>query len=264
MGALWDAGWSIETIIPLVRRASARSCGAGQRLPRDPARAALAGGHHRHAGALPGARLRRARRQGRRRASPAATTDLRDRTTVPGTPIPYPVALFVVLAVVSGVVLHATGVGRSLFAIGAQRGGRVLRRHPGRAHQALAVRRLRRGRRPSPGSSTPCATPAPAPTTAPASSWPSSPPCCSAAFDFGGGGARSAASSPASCCSASCATCSTAQRRADRRSDDRHRAAAHRLGARPRVVAGRRARRHRAATAAAAPQLRLAPRERTP
>jgi ribose/xylose/arabinose/galactoside ABC-type transport system permease subunit len=39
---------------------------------------------------------------------------------VPGTPIPYPVALFVLLAVVTAVVLHATGFGRSLFAIGAQ------------------------------------------------------------------------------------------------------------------------------------------------
>src|SRR5690606_29808525 len=41
-------------------------------------------------------------------------------SSVPGTPIPYPIALFAVLAVVTGIVLHATGVGRSLFAIGAQ------------------------------------------------------------------------------------------------------------------------------------------------
>ncbi|TDE41539.1 ABC transporter permease [Nonomuraea mesophila] len=39
---------------------------------------------------------------------------------VPGTPIPYPIALFVLLAVIVGVVLHATGFGRSLYAIGAQ------------------------------------------------------------------------------------------------------------------------------------------------
>lgn len=37
---------------------------------------------------------------------------------VPGTPIPYPVALFAVLAVLTGLALHATGFGRSLFAIG--------------------------------------------------------------------------------------------------------------------------------------------------
>ncbi|MFC8829883.1 ABC transporter permease [Streptomyces sp. NPDC057137] len=40
--------------------------------------------------------------------------------TVPGTFIPYPVALFAVLAVITAVALHCTGFGRSLFAIGAQ------------------------------------------------------------------------------------------------------------------------------------------------
>jgi rhamnose transport system permease protein len=41
-------------------------------------------------------------------------------TTVPGTFVPYPVALFAVLAVIVAVLLHCTGFGRSLFAIGAQ------------------------------------------------------------------------------------------------------------------------------------------------
>ncbi|MFB6953322.1 ABC transporter permease [Streptomyces niveus] len=40
--------------------------------------------------------------------------------TVPGTFVPYPVALFTVLAVVTAIALHCTGFGRSLFAIGAQ------------------------------------------------------------------------------------------------------------------------------------------------
>ncbi|MFD5892446.1 MULTISPECIES: ABC transporter permease [unclassified Streptomyces] len=40
--------------------------------------------------------------------------------TVPGTFIPYPVALFAVLAVGTAIALHCTGFGRSLFAIGAQ------------------------------------------------------------------------------------------------------------------------------------------------
>ncbi|MFD3518882.1 ABC transporter permease [Streptomyces sp. NPDC058653] len=40
--------------------------------------------------------------------------------TVPGTFLPYPVALFAVLAVGTAVALHCTGFGRSLFAIGAQ------------------------------------------------------------------------------------------------------------------------------------------------
>ncbi|MFF2183577.1 ABC transporter permease [Streptomyces sp. NPDC058155] len=40
--------------------------------------------------------------------------------TVPGTFIPYPVALFAVLAIGTAIALHCTGFGRSLFAIGAQ------------------------------------------------------------------------------------------------------------------------------------------------
>ncbi|MEU6578543.1 ABC transporter permease [Streptomyces sp. NPDC046805] len=40
--------------------------------------------------------------------------------TVPGTFIPYPVALFAVLAVLAAIVLHGTRIGRSLYAIGAQ------------------------------------------------------------------------------------------------------------------------------------------------
>ncbi|KAF4410600.1 ABC transporter permease [Streptomyces lycii] len=43
-----------------------------------------------------------------------------DTTTVPGTFLSYPVALFLVLAAVTAVVLHATGTGRSLFAVGAR------------------------------------------------------------------------------------------------------------------------------------------------
>ncbi len=49
---------------------------------------------------------------------PAAYTNL-GFGTVPGTSIPIPIALFLVLAVVVAVVLHATSFGRSLYAIGA-------------------------------------------------------------------------------------------------------------------------------------------------
>ena len=38
--------------------------------------------------------------------------------TVPGTPIPWPFVIFVVLAVVLGIVLHGTWVGRQIYAIG--------------------------------------------------------------------------------------------------------------------------------------------------
>ena len=43
-----------------------------------------------------------------------------DTTTIPGTFITYPIALFIVLAVATAVLLHSTAFGRSLFAIGAQ------------------------------------------------------------------------------------------------------------------------------------------------
>ncbi len=49
---------------------------------------------------------------------PAAYTNL-GFGSVPGTQIPIPIALFLVLAVVVAVVLHATSFGRSLYAIGA-------------------------------------------------------------------------------------------------------------------------------------------------
>jgi rhamnose transport system permease protein len=39
--------------------------------------------------------------------------------TVPGTPIPYPILLFGILAVLFGVLLHRTSFGRSVYAIGA-------------------------------------------------------------------------------------------------------------------------------------------------
>ncbi|MEV5831291.1 ABC transporter permease [Spirillospora sp. NPDC052242] len=50
---------------------------------------------------------------------PQTYTDM-TLNNVPGTPIPYPIALFAVLALLTAIVLHATGIGRSLFAIGAQ------------------------------------------------------------------------------------------------------------------------------------------------
>ncbi len=200
VGALWDGGMAIETIIPLVVLVGA-VVRAGQRPARHPARAALAGRHDRHAGPLPGARVRGARRQGGRRVPAAATPRWRS-DDVPGTSIPYPVALFVVLAVVVGVVLHATGVRPGAVRHRRAGAGRVLRRDPGQADQAAAVRGLRHGRAPSPASSSPSGTAAPAPTTASGSSSRSSPRCCSAASTSTAARARSAASSPGCCSSA--------------------------------------------------------------
>jgi ribose/xylose/arabinose/galactoside ABC-type transport system permease subunit len=50
---------------------------------------------------------------------PQRYTDLATQP-VPGTFIPYPIALFALLALATAVVLHATGAGRALFAIGSQ------------------------------------------------------------------------------------------------------------------------------------------------
>ena len=71
------------------------------------------------------------------------------------------------LAVVFGVVLHATPVGP--VAVRHRAPARTAARFAGirvDAAEVLALRRLRRGRRASPGCSGRCATPAPAPTTA--------------------------------------------------------------------------------------------------
>jgi rhamnose transport system permease protein len=38
--------------------------------------------------------------------------------TVPGTPIPWPLVVFAILAVIFGIVLHATTIGRQIFAVG--------------------------------------------------------------------------------------------------------------------------------------------------
>jgi rhamnose transport system permease protein len=42
--------------------------------------------------------------------------------TVPGTPVPWPMVVFVILALILGVVLHRTWLGRQVFAIGKNQG----------------------------------------------------------------------------------------------------------------------------------------------
>lgn len=124
---------------------------------------------------------------------------------IPGTHIPYPIALFAVLAVLFAVLLHATPFGRAIFAIGANQetaffsGIRVKR-------TKLILFVLSGGCPAWPASSTPCGSPAPAPTTGRASSWPWSRRCCSAACPSSGAGAPSAASSRRCSCSAASAT----------------------------------------------------------
>ncbi|MCC5577169.1 MULTISPECIES: ABC transporter permease [Microtetraspora] len=117
VGNLWDAGWAIETIIPLVVVVGAL-CGLvnGLLVTRLglPSLAVTIGTMALYRGLAYVVLGDRAVA-----GFPQQFTDLAVND-VPGTFIPYPVMLFVVLAAVTGVVLHATGFGRSLFAIGAQ------------------------------------------------------------------------------------------------------------------------------------------------
>ncbi|MEU9317165.1 ABC transporter permease [Streptomyces sp. NPDC048295] len=118
-GALWNAGWAFEAIVPVVLLAGvAGGLLNGWLVTRVglPSLAVTIGTLALYRG-LASVVL----------GSDAVTDFPRtyadwtvDTTTVPGTFVTYPVLLFAVLAVITAVVLHATGLGRSLFAIGAQ------------------------------------------------------------------------------------------------------------------------------------------------
>ncbi|MEV6318738.1 ABC transporter permease [Streptomyces sp. NPDC051776] len=117
VGTLWDAGWAFETIVPLV-------------LVVGTVGGMLNGWLVTKVGLPPLAVTIGTLTLFRGLASVAlgskAVTDFPQSYAkwatdkVPGTFIPYPIALFVVLGAVTGLVLHATWIGRSLFAIGAQ------------------------------------------------------------------------------------------------------------------------------------------------
>ncbi|GLZ10804.1 ABC transporter permease [Actinomadura sp. NBRC 104425] len=117
VGKLWDGGMAIETIIPLVLVVGL-VCGLvnGVLVTRLglPSLAVTIGTMTLYRGLAYVVLGTEAVSQ-----FPQQYTDLAVNN-VPGTPIPYPIALFAVLALTTAVVLHATGVGRSLFAIGAQ------------------------------------------------------------------------------------------------------------------------------------------------
>lgn len=118
-GALWNAGWAFETIVPVVLLAGvAGGLLNGWLVTRVglPSLAVTIGTLALYRG-LASVVL----------GSDAVTDFPRtyadwtvDTTTVPGTFVTYPILLFAVLAVVTGIVLHATALGRSLFAIGSQ------------------------------------------------------------------------------------------------------------------------------------------------
>lgn len=116
-GALWDAGWAFEAIVPLVLVAGL-ACGLvnGLLVTRLglPSLAVTIGTLTLYRGLAYVFLGTKAVVEFPQRYADLATTN------VPGTPVPYPIALFGLLAALTAVALHATGLGRAMFAIGAQ------------------------------------------------------------------------------------------------------------------------------------------------
>ncbi|MFD5824619.1 ABC transporter permease [Lentzea sp. NPDC060358] len=120
IGWLWNAGWSLETILPTVVVAGAL-CGAvnGLLVTRLglPSLAVTIGTLALYRGLALVVLGDTAVAD-----FPAGYTSF-GTTPVPGTDIPYPVLLAAVLAVLFGVALHASSFGRAVFAIGANEEG---------------------------------------------------------------------------------------------------------------------------------------------
>jgi len=116
-GSLWDAGWPIESIIPLLVVVGAVAGLVNGLLVTRlglPSLAVTIGTLTLYRGLAYVVLGTKAVAE-----FPQNYADLATKT-IPGTPIPYPFALFIVAAVVTAIVLHATGAGRAIFAIGAQ------------------------------------------------------------------------------------------------------------------------------------------------
>jgi len=116
LGWLWDAGWPLELIFPAVLVAGALAGAVNGVLVTRlglPSLAVTIGTLALYRG------LAFVILGDQAVADFPASYTRYGTTPIPGTSIPYPIALFAVLAVVFGVVLHATPFGRSVFAIGA-------------------------------------------------------------------------------------------------------------------------------------------------
>ena len=122
----------------------------------------------------------------------------RDQPRSPARPSRGSSSSSLALAVVFGVVLHATPIGRGLYAMGNNAEAATLRRHQRRAGPSSGCSSSPARCPRWPGCSGRCASPAPAPTTAPAWSWRWWPPCCSAASPSSAAGAGWSACSPPS------------------------------------------------------------------
>ena len=116
LGWLWNAGWSLELIFPTVLMAGALAGALNGFLVTRlglPSLAVTIGTLALYRG------LAFVILGDQAVADFPASYTRYGTTPIPGTSIPYPIALFAVLAVVFGIVLHATPFGRSVFAIGA-------------------------------------------------------------------------------------------------------------------------------------------------
>ena len=116
LGWLWDAGWPLELIFPTVLVAGALAGAVNGVLVTRlglPSLAVTIGTLALYRG------LAFVILGDQAVADFPASYTRYGTTPIPGTSIPYPIALFAVLAVVFGMVLHATPFGRSVFAIGA-------------------------------------------------------------------------------------------------------------------------------------------------
>jgi rhamnose transport system permease protein len=116
LGWLWDAGWPLELIFPTVLVAGALAGAVNGLLVTRldlPSLAVTLGTLALYRG------LAFVILGDQAVADFPASYTRYGTTPIPGTSIPYPIALFAVLAVVFAVVLHATPFGRSVFAIGA-------------------------------------------------------------------------------------------------------------------------------------------------